>query len=56
MEQFLIPILPREIQDSLAAKVQQIFDLKTPSEQLLEKAKRVVEVAIAEGETAGMKE
>ncbi len=50
-----LPIIRREVQQELAAKVQQSFALRKESKRLLELAKRAVEVAIEQGEDVAMK-
>lgn len=54
MEQFIIPNLPPAQQAAIAAQVQRSFTLRTESEALLTRAKQAVEVAIEQGETAGL--
>jgi len=48
LEKFLIPILPKEQQESIAEKVIQSFALRTKSKELLEMAKKKVEDDIYE--------
>ena len=50
-----IPIVEMDIQERISILVQESFILKKQSEDLLELAKRAVEVAIEEGEEAGMR-
>ena len=50
-----IPILDMEIQEKISKLVQESFSFKKQSEDLLELAKRAVEVAIEDGEEAGMR-
>ena len=50
IEQVEIPIIDKAIQEQIAALIQESFKLKKESEQLLDMAKRAVEVAIEEGE------
>jgi len=45
-----IPIIDKQIQQQIASQVSESFMLKKQSEQLLETAKRAVEIAIEEGE------
>jgi len=45
-----VPIIQKEIQDKIASFIQESFDLKAKSEQLLEVVKRAVEIAIEEDE------
>ncbi|NDP22709.1 MAG: restriction endonuclease subunit S [Paludibacter sp.] len=54
IEQVEIPIVDKTIQEQIAALVQESFRLKKESEQLLELAKRAVEIAIEEGEERAM--
>lgn len=49
-----IPLFDDEIQNTVATKVQESFALRKQSEQLLECAKRVVELAIEQGEEAAL--
>ncbi len=43
IKEFLIPILPKPIQDTISAKIQESFALKAESKRLLEEAKMMVE-------------
>lgn len=52
--QYLIPILPAAQQAAIANQVQRSFALRTESEALLTCAKQAVEVAIEQGEAAGL--
>lgn len=54
MEQFIIPDLPPAQQAAIAEQVQRSFGLRTESEALLSRAKQAVEVAIEQGEAAGL--
>jgi type I restriction enzyme S subunit len=45
-----IPILPLEIQQEIALLVQQSHEARKKAKELLELAKRAVEIAIEEGE------
>lgn len=54
MEQFIIPDLPPAQQAAIAGQVQRSFALRTESEALLTRAKQAVEVAIEQGEAAGL--
>ena len=54
LKEFIIPILPTNIQDSIAAKIQESFALRHESERLLEVAKKAVEIAISENEDNAM--
>lgn len=49
-----IPVLDTEIQKDIAAKVQESFELRRQSKQLLEYAKQAVEMAIEQGEDAAL--
>ena len=55
MEQFIIPDLPPRAQSDIADQVQRSFALRTESEALLTRAKQAVEVAIEQGEAAGLR-
>lgn len=50
-----IPVIKQEIQDQIAAKVQESFTLQKESKRLLDLAKHAVEVAIEQGEESAMK-
>ena len=50
-----IPIIDKQIQEKIASLVSESFMLKKQSEQLLEIAKRAVEIAIEEGEEVAMR-
>ena len=54
IENVHIPIIPAKNQQQIAVLVNESFRLKTESEQLLETAKRAVEMAIEEGEERAM--
>lgn len=54
IQNIVIPIVSYETQNKIAALVQESFSLKTKSEHLLEAAKRAVEIAIEQDETAAM--
>lgn len=54
MAKIPIPVLDDAIQESIAAKVQESFMLRRQSKQLLEYAKRAVEMAIEQGEDAAI--
>lgn len=47
LDNFLIPILPKDKQETIAKKVKQSFALRTESKELLEKAKKKVEDEIS---------
>lgn len=49
-----IPVLDTEIQKDIAAKVQESFELRRQSKQLLEYAKQAVEMAIEQGEDTAL--
>jgi type I restriction enzyme, S subunit len=49
-----IPNIDKDIQQQIAEKIEESFRLKRESERLLDLAKRAVEVAIEEGEEAGV--
>lgn len=49
IEQVIIPKLPKPIQESIAAKIQESFTLKAKSKRLLEEAKMMVEREIEKG-------
>jgi len=49
-----IPLIREAVQKELALKVRSSFSARSESKRLLELAKRAVEVAIEEGEAAGM--
>ena len=51
----IIPLLPQSIQSQISAKIQQSFESREKSKQLLEVAKMAVEIAIEENEEAGLK-
>jgi restriction endonuclease S subunit len=55
IEQVEIPIIDKQTQEKIASLVSESFTLKKQSEQLLETAKRVVEIAIEEGEEMAMR-
>lgn len=54
IEEMVIPVLDNATQTQIAELVQSSFALRRESEQLLESAKRAVEVAIEQGEDAAM--
>jgi len=49
IEQVIIPKLPKPIQDSISAKIQESFALKAESKRLLDEAKMMVEREIEKG-------
>lgn len=54
LKELIIPILPQDLQTEISTLIQKSFALKAESEQLLQLAKKAVEVAIEEGEEAAM--
>ena len=50
----IVPIIDFDIQEQIADLINQSFDLKKQSEQLLEAAKRAVEIAIEDSEEVAM--
>lgn len=50
-----LPLIRKEVQNELAAKVQESFALRKESKRLLDLAKHAVEVAIEQGEDAAIK-
>ena len=54
IENVVIPILDMETQKKIAAKVQESFALRRKSKQLLEYAKKAVEMAIEQGEDVAL--
>ena len=50
IEKFIVPILNETIQETIAEKVQECFAMKRESKQLLNIAKKAVEIAISENE------
>lgn len=54
IKQILIPILDKDTQHQISSLIQESFRLKKESEQLLDLAKRAVEIAIEEGEERAM--
>ena len=55
IKNLIVPLLPQSIQSKISAKIQQSFESREKSKQLLEVAKRAVEIAIEENEEAGLK-
>lgn len=49
-----IPVLDSKLQKDIATKVQESFNLRRQSKQLLEYAKQAVEMAIEQGEDIAM--
>ena len=49
-----LPLIRKEVQNELAAKVQESFALRKESKRLLDLAKHAVEIAIEQGEAAAM--
>ena len=54
IEQVVVPIIDFNIQQQIAALVEQSFQLKAESQRLLEVAKTAVEIAIEQNEAAAM--
>ncbi len=54
-ETFVIPIIDHSIQTQIEEKIQKSFQLKKESKELLELAKKAVEIAIEEGEEVALK-
>ena len=55
IKEIVVPILPIETQAKISKLVQKSFEVRAQSKQLLEAAKYSVEIAIEEGEEAGLK-
>ena len=55
IENVVVPVIDIDIQKKIAKLIEESFTLKKESEHLLELAKKAVEVAIEQGEAAGMK-
>lgn len=54
LDEFIIPIVDQTIQKQIIELTEESFNLKKQSEQLLETAKRAVEIAIEQDEAAAM--
>lgn len=54
-QNILIPLIKKSVQEQIANLVSESFRLKTESEQLLETAKKTVEIAIEQDEQTAMK-
>lgn len=54
IENVVVPLVDMPTQEKISAMVQESFSLKAESELLLDVAKRAVEIAIEQDETAGM--
>lgn len=54
IQQVIIPVVDMAVQQELSRMVQQSFSLRRQSEQLLNRAKQAVELAIEQGEDAAM--
>lgn len=54
IENVVVPVLTMKLQQDIAAKVQKSFTLRRKSKELLEYAKRAVEMAIEQGEDAAL--
>ena len=50
----IVPVIDYPTQEKIAALVEESFTLKKQSEQLLETAKRAVEIAIEQNEEAAL--
>jgi type I restriction enzyme S subunit len=55
IENVVVPVIDYSMQQQIAGLVEESFNLKKQSEQLLETAKRAVEIAIEQDEEAAMK-
>ena len=55
IKNLIIPLLPEQIQSTISLKIQQSFGNREKSKQLLEVAKRAVEIAIEENEEVGLR-
>ena len=55
IENVVVPVIDYKIQEKIAALVEESFNLKKQSEQLLEVAKTAVEKAIEEDEKKALK-
>ncbi len=55
IENVVVPVIPYAKQQHIAALIEQSFALKKQSEELLETAKRAVEIAIEEDEAAALR-
>jgi hypothetical protein len=53
-ENIIIPIINNNIQTKIEEKIKESFSLKESSKQLLELAKKAVEIAIEDGENEAM--
>jgi hypothetical protein len=54
IQEVLIPIINNKIQTKIEDKIKESFNLKQSSKQLLEVAKKAVEIAIENGESEAM--
>lgn len=54
IDEFIIPVIDDKPQQTIAQKIQQSFALQKQSKELLEAAKKAVEIAIEEGEEKAM--
>ncbi len=54
LDEFIIPVIDDKIQKTIADKIQQSFALRSRSHQLLEVAKKAVEIAIEENEQTAL--
>jgi restriction endonuclease S subunit len=55
LDEFIIPIIDKTIQNQIIELTEESFNLKKQSEQLLETAKRAVEIAIEQDEAAALR-
>ncbi|MCP5250850.1 MAG: hypothetical protein H6939_03860 [Burkholderiales bacterium] len=54
IENVVVPLVDKSIQEKITVMVQESFLLKAESERLLNVAKRAVEIAIEQDENAGI--
>ena len=54
IDKFIVPFIPDGIQSSITASLRESEELRAQARQLLETAKRAVEIALEDGETAAM--
>ena len=55
IKNLIIPTIPQSVQNTISSKIQQSFNNREKSKQLLEVAKRAVEIAIEDSEEVGLK-
>ena len=53
-KKILLPVVKLDVQEMIANKIQKSFELRAKSNELLEAAKRAVEIAIEEDEETAM--